>query len=521
MASPDVVDLPDAEAVAHFRGKRDRQDWAWSFDWRDVSAEEHLAQFTFAKAARLDVLQAVRAEVDRALAEGRTLREFVGELRPRLQKLGWWGEKEMVDPRTGERRLVEIGPRRLATIFDTNLRMAHARGRWERIQALKEEMPYLRYVATLDARTRPEHARWHGTVLRVDDPWWRTHYPPNGWRCRCAVQQLSESDLRRRGRGATPRPKGGTRKWTNRRTGEIVDVPAGIDPGFERNAGSYSRVAAARELLAQRVAQALPGIPTADGLLDDVDGYAATGMRVRSELQRETGGRFVTMPFDAALRRRLRDQRQAGDATGDLQAMSPDDARVRDFVAKATRMLPASWVRRANQRGPVRVTSAAGTNRAGAYYPHTRTIRLDPNGKGIGGPQGTALHEYVHHLQSSLPGFQALFRAEHIRRTTAPLGKIRKSAPGRRDKLDYSANYGGGARYRRDDYVDDYFGMHYKNVETSADPAMGQPDGDALEVATRAFQIALGGDLDRLEKMARHDPRMLDIVLGVLFRYDP
>ena len=50
---------------------------------------------------------------------------------------------------------------------------------------------------------------------------------------------------------------------------------------------------------------------------------------------------------------------------------------------------------------------------------------------------------------------------------------------------------------------------------------MGQPDGDALEVATMAFQIALGGDRDWLERMARHDPRMLDIVLGVLFRYDP
>lgn len=261
MASVDVVDLPDAEAVAHFRAKRQREDWRWSFDWRDVSAEEHLVQFTAAKAMRLDVLDALRAEVDKAIAHGTTLREFTTALQPRLQALGWWGMGEMADPATGERRLVELGtPRRLKIIFDTNLRMAHARGRWERIDALKERMPYLRYVATLDDRTRPEHRRWHGTVLPADDPWWRTHFPPNGWRCRCAVQQLSEGDLRRRGREVTPRPAGGEREWVNRRTGEVQRVPAGIDPGFQHNVGQLDREAAARRLLDDKLRAAPPDI---------------------------------------------------------------------------------------------------------------------------------------------------------------------------------------------------------------------------------------------------------------------
>lgn len=37
MTRVDVVDLPDEEAVRHFRGKSNRDDWDWSFDWRDVS----------------------------------------------------------------------------------------------------------------------------------------------------------------------------------------------------------------------------------------------------------------------------------------------------------------------------------------------------------------------------------------------------------------------------------------------------------------------------------------------------
>ncbi len=519
MASPDVVDLPDAEAVAHFRGKRDRQDWAWSFDWRDVSAEEHLAQFTFAKAARLDVLQAVRAEVDRALAEGRTLREFVGELRPRLQRLGWWGEKEMVDPRTGERRLVEIGPRRLATIFDTNLRMAHARGRWERIQALKEEMPYLRYVATLDARTRPEHARWHGTVLRVDDPWWRTHYPPNGWRCRCAVQQLSEGDLRRRGRGATPRPKGGTRKWTNRRTGEIVDVPVGIDPGFERNAGSYPPVPAAKQVLDGRIGAAPAAVQHAARKLETPEDYRVEGRLIRESMRIDPT--VDPRGFRAVLLARLGDERGAYRVAANVRPATGGAASkaAAKLVADASRRLPRSWVEAANAashlvarrvRGDLVARRVRGDG-GGSYNHIHRRITLDGP---LAGPD-IALHEYVHHLQATLPGFQRVFREEHIRRTT------------RNGKRDPTTSHWFG-RGRDDDYhpVLLYMGKDSGPTTSSAPYTAAQfdmPDGDAQEVATVAHQVVLESHhgKERLGQLAQGDPAMLDLVLGMLFRYDP
>ena len=109
---------------------------------------------------------------------------------------------------------------RLRTIFQTNLRTSYAAGQWERIQRVKDDLPFLRYSAVLDSRTRPDHRRWHGTVLPVDHPFWQTHFPPNGWRCRCSVTQFSESP---------PAGWDRTRPWVNDRTG--------IDSGWNHNTG--------------------------------------------------------------------------------------------------------------------------------------------------------------------------------------------------------------------------------------------------------------------------------------------
>lgn len=199
--------------------------------------------FTAAKAMRLDILKALRDEVDLAIANGGTLREFVTNLEPELTRLGWWGKTEVLDQSTGEVRTIDVNPRRLETIFDTNLRTSYARGRWERIERVRERFPWLRYVAVMDGRTRPEHAAWHNTVLPVDHPFWRTHFPPTGWRCRCTVAQLSDEDLETYGFMPTSAPKNWqeTRPWVNRYNDpegkRIIQVPVGIDPGFQHNVG--------------------------------------------------------------------------------------------------------------------------------------------------------------------------------------------------------------------------------------------------------------------------------------------
>lgn len=229
--------LQPREALAFFRAKG----LAQSYDFRDVERDEHARAFTVAKAMSRDVLTDIRDAVDAAIEDGTTLETFKTRLRPLLQARGWWGRQEMADPATGETKRVQLGsPRRLETIFETNLRTAYQAGRWERIQATKAALPFLQYHHTPQRDPRPEHEAWGAqpVILPVDDAWWHVHYPPNGWRCRCWISQLSASTLARRGLTVTANP---TRfppvTSRNPRTGEVIVTERGIDPSFANNVG--------------------------------------------------------------------------------------------------------------------------------------------------------------------------------------------------------------------------------------------------------------------------------------------
>lgn len=209
-----------------------------TFDWREMWQGEHTRAFTVAKSAGFDILRDIEQAVLRAKAEGRTYRQFAAELTPILQAKGWWGRQDVTDPLTGEVVRAQLGsPRRLQIIYDTNMRTAHAAGTWARYERTKHLAPYLRYVAILDGKTRPEHRAWHGTVLPGDHPWWKTHFPPNGWRCRCATTQLSADNLKEFGYQVSPDPVVETVEYVNGRTGQEMYVPKGIDPGFAYNPG--------------------------------------------------------------------------------------------------------------------------------------------------------------------------------------------------------------------------------------------------------------------------------------------
>jgi len=187
--------MPPKDAVSYFRSKG----YEISDRWQEVWAEAHAKAFTVAKAMRMDVLTSIRAEVDKALAEGITERQFIDHLTPRLKALGWWGKQTWVDTQ-GTARNVQLGsPHRLKLIYRQNLQTAYMAGRYRRQLSASRTHPYWMYVAVMDSRTRPAHAALNGRVFRWDDPIWQYLYPPNGWGCRCRVRMLTARQVERMG----------------------------------------------------------------------------------------------------------------------------------------------------------------------------------------------------------------------------------------------------------------------------------------------------------------------------------
>lgn len=226
------------DAIAAFERRRLLEP---SFRWQDVWQDEHARGFAVAGVMRMDVLQALQDEVALSVREGRSLEDFRSRARSRLVEKGFWGDIEITDPATGELRTTRFNDSRLRTIFDVNMRQSQAAGRWQRIDRTKRRFPFIVYRTMRDERVRASHAAWDNVVLPVDHPWWNTHYPPCGWRCRCTAFAVSERDLeRRRADGEkfkTEAPPMDLVTYVNPSTGEVAAVPRGIDPGFAYNPG--------------------------------------------------------------------------------------------------------------------------------------------------------------------------------------------------------------------------------------------------------------------------------------------
>ena len=244
-----------------------------SESWRDIQSAAHDRAFVVAGATKADLLHDLRKAVDQAV-KGGSIGEFRKNFAELVAKHGWTGW-------TGEG--TKAGEAwRTRVIYQTNLMTSYAAGRRAQLldPDLVERRPFWRYVHN-DSVThpRPQHKRWGDMklTLRHDHPFWETHFPPNGWGCKCRVVAVAAPGD---GDGTEP-PEG----WAQ--TDPATGAPVGIDEGW-----GYAPGARADSELRSFVQDKLIDYPPAiERMLSvDVNRHLNTTERITDFVQRVRDG---------------------------------------------------------------------------------------------------------------------------------------------------------------------------------------------------------------------------------------
>lgn len=224
-ASPDR--LPFKQAIDFFRSKIQLP----SSGWTDIWQEQHSHAFVVAGAAHDDLVSDLYNAIADAKSKGMGYPDFRKSFDEIVARHGWAHKGA-----PGWRSKV---------IYDTNVTQAYNAGREQQMQAIKHLRPYAMYRHTSIEHPRLEHKAWNGLVLPLDDPWWNTHTPQNGWGCKCRKYSLSRVEAAREWekRGRTGPDEAPPIEWEERIVGKtgahprLVQTPKGIDPGFAYNPG--------------------------------------------------------------------------------------------------------------------------------------------------------------------------------------------------------------------------------------------------------------------------------------------
>lgn len=164
--------------------------------WNSIEARAHAQAFTVAGIMNADIVQEVFDYVQRAKSEGWSFRTFQknvasGGLMKRMQDAGWTGKSAS----------------RLKVIYDTNMKIAAAKGKFEGMKLISDIKPYWVYKQVERNTKRHNHSLFHNKKFRHDDPIWATIFPPSAFGCACYVTATAESSGVENGADYTDRLK--------------------------------------------------------------------------------------------------------------------------------------------------------------------------------------------------------------------------------------------------------------------------------------------------------------------------
>jgi SPP1 gp7 family putative phage head morphogenesis protein len=169
------TDLPFNEAIDFFRAKR----IVSPSQFKKLSDTYKRKAFTVAGTHHLYALEHAKERIAQSLELGVAQEAFVNEL---SDLWSTWG-------------LAETNDYHLENVFRTNVLGSYQEGRYEQLDATKEDRPFWVYRTVGDSRVREEHAVMDGYTARADDPIWDSWFPPNGFQCRCTIESFTEDEF--------------------------------------------------------------------------------------------------------------------------------------------------------------------------------------------------------------------------------------------------------------------------------------------------------------------------------------
>lgn len=206
-----ALKLPFAEQIAFFRQKLGNL--VPTARWDDLWKSQHDRGVMVAGAMKADLLNDFATAIGTFIEQGKSIQWFRDNFDDIVDRHGWAYK--------GERNW------RTKVIYQTNISTSYAAGRLAQLRDGGFERWMYKHSDSV-LHPRPHHVALDGLILPADHPFWQTHYPPNGWGCKCRVVGV-RSDKTAKALGGDPDkslPKG----WDDidSRTGE----PVGIDKGW-------------------------------------------------------------------------------------------------------------------------------------------------------------------------------------------------------------------------------------------------------------------------------------------------
>ena len=155
---------------------------AVTWDWREALKAIQEQSFTVAKVTQADAIQEIKNALEKSFKDGTTYKDFVNEIQTTMENRGLASKPDGSSWRWD-------------TIYRTNMQSTYMKAKSEQAVELKDTFPYWQYDAINDSRTRPSHRALDGKILKADDPFWKSHTPPNGFNCRCSFIVLRPSQV--------------------------------------------------------------------------------------------------------------------------------------------------------------------------------------------------------------------------------------------------------------------------------------------------------------------------------------